>query len=209
MTRNGLVRAGLALAVLMAAPVVSEAGDGHGRRWRDHDHFDHGRGWGWRRRHSGGHNTVIVRPSSHVKIVFRGRPYYYGGGRFYEKRVHSYVGVAAPVGIMVQELPLYHRTVVIDGVTYHEYDGIYYKGGAAGYQVVSLPLAHSQSGPLQLASAPGAFGHDDRVTINVPNENGSYTPVELKEMNGLYIGPRGEVYNTKPSTDQLKIMYGQ
>ena len=188
------------VVVLLAAPALAEANDWHG-------------GWGRGGRHGGWRNnrTVVIQRSPQVQIVFRGRPYYYNSGRFYERRVRSYVPVTAPVGIIVRELPSYQDSVVIDGTTYYCYDGIYYKGGPAGYQVVSFPIANVSSdtsiAPFQVASAPRQPG--DQVTINVPNANGSYMPVQLKEMNGLYIGPNGEVYSSKPTVDQLKIMYGR
>jgi hypothetical protein len=191
-------------ALLVAAPGLTEAHDGWGR---GHGHGHRHRGWHGYGHHHG--SAIVIQPSRHTKIVFRGRPYYYGGGRFYEKRVRSYVHVAAPAGITVQELPAYHETVVIDGTRYHCYDGVYYKGGPAGYTVVQLPIASASGHPepnFQLASAK-ADGQE--MTINVPNANGSYTPVVLRQVNGLYMGPRGEVYSTQPTTEQLKIMYGQ
>ena len=46
--------------------------------------------------------------------------------------------------------------------------------------------------------------------VNVPNRNGSFTPVTLQpQRNGSYVGPRGEVYLAKPEMEQLKQMYGQ
>jgi len=189
---------GAAALLFAAAPALAEAHDGWG--WGGHS---------WRGR---GSRTVIVDRSPNVQIVFRGRPYYYNQGRFYERRFRSYVGVAAPVGITVSSLPVYDDSVVINGTKYYCYDGIYYKGGPAGYTVVSFPIANvspdTSIAPFQVASAPSQAAGEP-VTINVPNANGSYIPVQLKEMNGLYIGPNGEVYSSKPTVDQLKIMYSK
>jgi hypothetical protein len=197
MTRSAVL-AGLAAVCLAAAPGMAEANHGHDD-WRRHGRWDR-RGWRGHHHHDR-HRTVVIRPSPHVKVVFRGRPYFYRHGRFYERRVRSYVSVPAPVGITVQEIPVEHQTVVIDGVTYHNYGGVYYKGGPAGYTVVSLPVA---APPAEAVAASG-----DLLTINVPNANGSYTPVMLRETDGLYTGPRGEVYSTKPTVEQLASMYGQ
>ncbi len=49
---------------------------------------------------------------------------------------------------------------------------------------------------------------DDTVIVNVPNDNGSYTPVTLRRSGGGYIGPRGEYYITMPTVEQLKAVYG-
>ncbi len=46
-------------------------------------------------------------------------------------------------------------------------------------------------------------------TIMIHNSNGSYTPVSLAKVGyGQYRGPRGEVYPSRPTEDQLRIAYG-
>ena len=64
------------------------------------------------------------------------------------------------------------------------------------------PIHHSYS------RRPVVVAPDDTVVINVPNDNGSYTPVTLRRMGGSYVGPRGEYYITLPTVDQLKAVYG-
>jgi hypothetical protein len=178
---------------------------------------DHDRRGRWDR-HDRGHDrgrrgrATIVLPRTSVKIVFGGRPFYYDRGVFYRRRIFDYVVVLPPIGTVVREVPADCERVVINGVTYLNYDGIYYKSGPAGYTVVSLPIDNGYgANPVQIASAPSgqpaATGRT--ITVNVPNANGSYTPVQLEEVNGTYVGPRGEVYPTKPELSQLKIMYGQ
>ena len=44
--------------------------------------------------------------------------------------------------------------------------------------------------------------------INVPNANGSITPVVIKRYGNQWVGPKGEIYNSYPTVDQLKPMYG-
>jgi hypothetical protein len=147
-----------------------------------------------------------------VKIVLGGKPYFYHRGSFYRKRFIHYVVVPAPVGAVVQEIPAGYRSIVINGVNYLNYDGVYYKSGPTGYTVVSLPIDNGYgTNPIQIASAPVSHTQTagNTITINVPNANGSYTPVVLEEINGTYTGPRGEVYPTKPDISQLRRMYGQ
>ena len=48
----------------------------------------------------------------------------------------------------------------------------------------------------------------DTVVINVPNPNGSYTPVTLRRAGGIYVGPRGEQYLNLPTVEQLQGVYG-
>ena len=112
---------------------------------------------------------------------------------------------------VVAEAPKPHRTVIIDGFVYHEYDGVYYKGGPADYAMVSLGQASpvpttaiAVAGSVPSAAAPNT------TVVNVPNQNGSYTPVTLQAGgHGVYIGPQGEVYPTLPTAEQLRAMYGK
>jgi len=44
--------------------------------------------------------------------------------------------------------------------------------------------------------------------INVPNPNGSFTPVPMHLVQNGWQGPKGEIYPTLPTADQLQSMYG-
>jgi hypothetical protein len=44
--------------------------------------------------------------------------------------------------------------------------------------------------------------------VNVPNSNGSMTPVLIRREGNLWYGPRGEVYSSYPTVEQLKSLYG-
>lgn len=46
------------------------------------------------------------------------------------------------------------------------------------------------------------------VTVNVTNSNGSITPVTLERSGNQWRGPRGELYNSVPSEQQLRSVYG-
>lgn len=46
------------------------------------------------------------------------------------------------------------------------------------------------------------------VTVNITNSNGSIIPVKLRKQGVGYVGPRGEYYNTLPTEDQLRPIYG-
>ena len=48
----------------------------------------------------------------------------------------------------------------------------------------------------------------DTVVVNIPNANGSYTPVAFRRDKGFYAGPRGEYYATMPTVEQLEAVYG-
>ncbi len=44
--------------------------------------------------------------------------------------------------------------------------------------------------------------------VNLQNPNGSVTPVKIKRVGNVYVGPRGEQYNSYPTVDQLQPVYG-
>ena len=136
--------------------------------------------------------------------------YHYHDGRFYRP---SWFGfefsvVTPPFGAVVSFLPFGYRTIVVAGAPYYYYNGVYYRSCPSGYLVVPQPVLTPEavSGPIvarSYASAPGT------VTINVPNANGSFTPVTLVKQGNGYIGPQGEYYSGNPTVDQLKALYGK
>lgn len=46
------------------------------------------------------------------------------------------------------------------------------------------------------------------VTVWITNSNGSKVPVRLRRSGPAYIGPRGEIYSTLPTEEQLRPVYG-
>ncbi len=186
------------VAAGLLLPLVGPAqnAEAHWSRGRPHAnrYYSH-RGYG----DHGWHTRVVVLPRGSVRIVLGGRPYNYCAGRFYMQEPTGYVIVPPPVGAQVAAIPADHQTVVVNGMTYHYYDGTYYKGGPAGYTVVPVPAAVMDAEPAM-----------ETTIVNVPNRNGSYMPVTLQlAKDGTYIGPKGEVYSTKPDISQLKEMYGK
>ena len=83
--------------------------------------------------------------------------------------------------------PYHHNSVVVVYQTRPDYYRRGYYGRSA--EVIQAPIA-------------------DTVVINIPNANGSYTPVVLRRVGGIYVGPRGEQYLNLPTVDQLKPVYG-
>ena len=49
----------------------------------------------------------------------------------------------------------------------------------------------------------------DTVTIRVPNEDGTVTPVTLKRSGDVWVGPKGETYKTIPTSEKLRPTYGK
>ncbi len=185
---HALAAAGVGVA-LLAAQVGEARAD-----WDVHHdrHRDGGRPYYW-------HESRRL-PRVAIRLTVGGFPYYYCEGDYYRYGPRGYVIVPAPVGAVVTTLPEPHQTVIINGVVYHYDNGVYYQQGPGGYVVVpATPLAVAAATP-----APSS------LVINVPNKNGSFTPVTLQSAsNGMFIGPQGEVYPNPPTAEQLKDLYGQ
>ncbi len=49
---------------------------------------------------------------------------------------------------------------------------------------------------------------EEKIFVDVHNNNGSITPVQLKKKGDVYIGPKGERYEQLPTEEQLKPIYG-
>ena len=45
-------------------------------------------------------------------------------------------------------------------------------------------------------------------TVNIPNSNGSTTPVLIRRQGNVWVGPKGEQYTSYPTVEQLKPVYG-
>ncbi len=87
-------------------------------------------------------------------------------------------------------------------------------GAAVGSQIQKpeppAPVVVAQPSPVVVAQTPPSATYSgDTVTINVPNNNGGYTAVVLKRSGNGFVGPQGEYYGQIPTTEQLRVMYGQ
>lgn len=73
------------------------------------------------------YGRVVTRlPPGYRDYYWRGRPYYYAGGHWYNRRGASYVVVGAPFGLFVSYLPSYYSTVWVGGSRYYYVDDTYY-----------------------------------------------------------------------------------
>lgn len=150
-----------------------------------------------------------------------GRRYHYRDGRWYGRGWFGLeVAVSAlTIGAVVESLPFGYRTVVVAGQPYYYYEGYYYRHYPYGYVVVpasvatpvytSVPTVVPVYTPVPaVAPVQVSFAQDKVITINVPNRNGTYTPVSLVKHSNGYLGPQGEYYEGHPSVDQLRALYG-
>ena len=61
--------------------------------------------------------------------------------------------------------------------------------------------------PTVVVKAP-THVHETVVTVWITNSNGSRTSVRLTREGSWYVGPRGEYYDTLPTNEQLRVLYG-
>ncbi|MFH0918508.1 MAG: DUF6515 family protein [Candidatus Omnitrophota bacterium] len=144
------------------------------------------------------------RGRSREMITVGHQRYSYHDGRFY-KPSWFWFDIALfhpPIGAVVSFLPSVHGTLVIGGSTYYHSNNIYYKACPLGYMVVPEPVVSQQVIARQNLSG-------QRVSIDIPNSNGSYTTVVLIRQGDGYLGPQGEYYPGNPTVEQLKSLYGK
>jgi len=76
-------------------------------------------------------------------------------------------------------------------------------GGGAGY------IIGSEQDKKKTKAEIDALRQDmNIVTVNITNSNGSVSQVLLRKQGVGYVGPRGEYYNTLPTEEELKPIYG-
>ena len=160
--------------------------------------------WGWAR----------TLPKHHSVVVLRGSRYHYYGGRFYRPGPFGFFMVMPPIGAVVTILPTGYRTVVYGGVSYYYEDNTYYTDSSDGYVVVPPPaninVVQTQSPQTQASIEPTeGTPPGQSITVNVPNSNGSFSPVKLVKYKDGYLGPQGEYYPGNPTVDQLRALYGK
>jgi hypothetical protein len=185
---------GIALMFLLIKPDLSYAWDhhggwhGHDRDWHHHSSFSLGIGFGF--------------PAY----------YEYDSPYYYPYRTTTYV-VTPPPPTVVTSIPADYEIVSVNGVTYYVSNGAYYIYNGYGYQLVSPPVTPTTTvtnlAPPAEVNAPNEGNQQNVFTINIPNDEGNYTPVTLKRSGNGFVGPQGEFYNEFPSIAQLKLMYGR
>lgn len=109
---------------------------------------------------------------------------------------------------------------LLGGVAGNNIDGLNTAEGAVAGALVGGLLGH-QSGAQQQrinnqqaqlnnqqAQINAAQQAANTQTVNITNSNGSVTPVVLHREGNQWRGPRGELYNSLPTPEQLKPYYG-
>jgi uncharacterized protein YcfJ len=80
-------------------------------------------------------------------------------------------------------------------------------GGGGGYLVGNESDKKKETAKTQ-AELNSMRQEMSMVSVPVTNSNGSVIEVKLQKQGTVYIGPRGETYNSLPTAEQLKPVYG-
>ena len=73
------------------------------------------------------HRRVIrTLPAHHVRVVYRGLPYFFYAGLYYTIYNDGYIAVLPPVGVRIAVLPVGHVRVVVGSSVMYYHSGIYY-----------------------------------------------------------------------------------
>ena len=100
------------------------------------------------------------------------------------------------------------------GVIAGDKDGREREYAAIGAGIFAVGALLEQTDKMSEKCREHKDGHKEKqeeeqeVIVQVPNDNGSLTPVVLKKKGGEYIGPNGEHYKRLPTAEQLKPVYG-
>ena len=84
------------------------------------------------------------------------------------------------------------------------------EGAAIGAAIFGVGALLEQTDKMSDKHREKKYEHEEEqeVVVQIPNDNGSLTPVVLEKKGGVYIGPNGEHYKRLPTAEQLKPVYG-
>ena len=80
-------------------------------------------------------------------------------------------------------------------------------GGGTGY-IVGNESDKKKDKVKTQAEIDAVRAEQNVITVWITNSNGSQIPVKLVKNGPSFIGPRGEHYQTMPTQEQLKTVYG-
>jgi len=80
-------------------------------------------------------------------------------------------------------------------------------GGGAGY-ILGSEADKKKAQQKTDAQLAAIRAEQNIVSVWITNSNGSQQEVRLSKSGPNFIGPRGEVYSTMPTEEQLKQVYG-
>jgi hypothetical protein len=85
---------------------------------------------------------IDVLPAGTITLFVGTEIYYYFNGIFFQKNVleQQYFIVPPPIGAVVFNIPQGYQMVVLNGISFYESAGVFYKRVLEGYKVVRPPV---------------------------------------------------------------------
>ena len=80
--------------------------------------------------------------------------------------------------------------------------------GAGAGAVGGYIIGNEQDKAEMRAQQAAVAEQSSTYVVNITNSNGSITPVTLRRMGNVWVGPRGEQYTALPTAEQLRPIYG-
>lgn len=149
--------------------------------------------------------SVEQLPPQAVEVRLETPRFYFHEGLFFTRSGERFVVVPAPPGAIIPSLPNGFTSLQINGEPFYLAANVFYQPHAQGYAVVASPVdpAPKPVPPPPMPCAPVA----DTVTMTVHLAAGGTAPVVLKRHAHGWIGPKGEIYESLPSEQQLAPYY--
>ncbi len=116
-----------------------------------------------------GKPEVIQRlPPGHKTVIHDGAKYFHHHGHYYRWRPGwGYIRVYPPLGLLLLALPVGFATIMIGGMLYYTFGGIYYQQTPTGYVVVDPPATVVAPSPHPPIVVPPSVSSSGAVTVTV------------------------------------------
>jgi len=76
--------------------------------------------------------------------------------------------------------------------------------GALGGYIIGTEIEKKKAGSVGTPTTAPTSTDTSTVTVEIPNSNGSFTPVKLRREGAQYVGPKGEYYDHLPTAQELR-----
>ncbi len=104
--------------------------------------------------------------------------------------------------------PYYLAAPIFGGLTYLYYSSLANRERRRETTYIVMP-SQIETRTVTVSPVVSDRVRADILVLNIPNNNGSYTRVELTKSGSGYVGPQGEYYEGHPTVDQLRVLYGE
>lgn len=109
-------------------------------------------------------------PRGHAVYHYRGAPYYFHRGFWYEPWRGGFRGIYPPIGLSLAFLPEGYASFWFGGVPYYSYEDVYYTDAPSGGYIVADPPPETgrieSSAPISPKAGSPDVGHVDAAALD-------------------------------------------